>query len=570
MVDATPEDFGRIAAQTAKQVILQRMREAEREAQYQEYLERLDDILTGTVQSQNNDVITLSLGRAEAILPRSQQMPGERYRMHDKVRAYVMEVRRTNRGPQIVVSRTHRNMLRRLLEYEVPEIYNGTVEIKSIAREPGHRSKVAVYSNQPGADPVGACVGMRGVRIQSIVKELGGEKIDVIEWNADNSVFISKALSPARVSHVFLDDDPDQGRTATVVVPDDQLSLAIGRAGQNARLAAKLTGWRIDIKSVSEAGQDAYETIQEQTALAAAAGIDGDVFAQVQAIMLKKVENRPVMPEEYLVLSEFINQLERYRLQLREHSRKDRRAEIAELRAQIPDASYEVDLSESDLPLSVYNLLTEAGFVTVGQVLDAYYLHSESLETLGGYDTTAQEAVSSMAAGIEELLAELEAEVALAANAEVEAPLLVDSVEAPVQEAGAPAVSVEAEEGDVDWEVEDEEAKARREAIVRRMSGEPDKSPVESETDQAEVAAVAALDNLDDDSDEDSVVDYDIDDVDVEDMTPEERAEHQRKKAKQRRRQLVFDEDLGRVVAKRRRKRESNQAWDSEEDEYDY
>ncbi|MCC6905761.1 MAG: transcription termination/antitermination protein NusA, partial [Anaerolineae bacterium] len=182
LAESTPKDFGRIAAQTAKQVILQRMREAERDAQYSEYQERVGDLVTGTVQSDNGDVITISLGRAEAILPRSQQIQSERYRVHDKVRAFVMEVRKTNRGPQIIVSRTHRNMLRRLLEYEVPEIYNGTVEIKSIAREPGARSKVAVYALQPGADPVGACVGMRGVRIQSIVKELNNEKIDVIEW----------------------------------------------------------------------------------------------------------------------------------------------------------------------------------------------------------------------------------------------------------------------------------------------------------------------------------------------------------------------------------------------------
>jgi len=232
-----PANFGRIAAQTAKQVILQRMREAEREAQYAEYQERVGDLVTGTVQSNAGGVVTIGLGRTEAILPRNQQVPGERYRTHDKVRAYVMEVKKTSRGPQIVVSRTHRNMLRRLLEYEVPEIYNGSVDVKSIAREPGARSKVAVAALQEGADPVGACVGMRGVRIQSIVKELNGEKIDVIEWNSDQSVFISKALSPARVSLVFLDDDPDEGRTAIVVVPDDQLSLAIGREGQNARLA---------------------------------------------------------------------------------------------------------------------------------------------------------------------------------------------------------------------------------------------------------------------------------------------------------------------------------------------
>ena len=251
-VQRTTRNFGRIAAMTAKQVILQKIREAERNLLYEEYLEREGDLITGTVQSTNAHMITLSLGRGEAIMPRSQQIPGERYRPHDKVRTYVLEVRRSNSGPQIIVSRGHRNMLRRLLEYEVPEIYNGQVEIKTIAREAGYRSKVAVAALQEGIDPVGACVGMRGMRIQNIVRELHEEKIDVIEWLPEQRDFIAKALSPARVNGVYLDDDIDSGRTALVIVPDDQLSLAIGREGQNARLAAKLTGWRIDIKSVSE------------------------------------------------------------------------------------------------------------------------------------------------------------------------------------------------------------------------------------------------------------------------------------------------------------------------------
>src|SRR5258707_4610835 len=245
--------MGRIAAQTAKQVILQKIREAERKAMYDEYKDREGDLITGQVQSISGQNITLSLGRAEAIMPRNQQIQGERYRPHDKVRTYVMEVKESSRGPQIVVSRAHKNMLRRLLEYEVPEIYNGQVEIKNIAREAGHRSKVAVSALQPGVDPVGACVGLRGMRIQNIVKELNEEKIDVIEWNTDPAIFIAKSLSPARVTAVYLEDDIDQGHTATVIVPDDQLSLAIGREGQNARLAAKLTGWRIDIHIVSAA-----------------------------------------------------------------------------------------------------------------------------------------------------------------------------------------------------------------------------------------------------------------------------------------------------------------------------
>ncbi len=256
MVDSTPEDFGRVAAQTAKQVILQRLREAERDAQYLEYVDREGDMVHGTVHSVTPQAVTIGLGRAEAILPRNQQIPGERFHVRDRVRVYVLEVRKSSRGPVIIVSRTHPAMLRRLLEMEVPEITQGLVEIKSIAREAGKRAKVAVAAIRDGIDPVGACVGLRGVRIQSIVRDLNDEKIDVIEWNQDVSQFISKALSPARVSGVYLDDDPQRGKTAMVVVPEDQLSLAIGRSGVNARLAARLTSWRIDIKSLPEAAME--------------------------------------------------------------------------------------------------------------------------------------------------------------------------------------------------------------------------------------------------------------------------------------------------------------------------
>ena len=255
LVESTPADFGRVAAQTAKQVILQRLREAERDAQFEEYSEREDDMIHGTVHSITPQAVTIGLGRAEAILPRNQQIPGERFHVRDRVRVYVLEVRKSSRGPVIVVSRTHPNMLRRLLEMEVPEINQGLVEVKAISREAGKRAKVAVAATRDGVDPVGACVGLRGVRIQSIVRDLNDEKIDVIEWNPDSATFIAKALSPARVSGVFLEEDPDRGRTALVVVPEDQLSLAIGKHGQNVRLAARLTGWDIDILTPDEYNQ---------------------------------------------------------------------------------------------------------------------------------------------------------------------------------------------------------------------------------------------------------------------------------------------------------------------------
>ncbi len=248
VVDSTPKDFGRVAAQTARQVIQQRIREAERAVQSEYFEKQVGEIVSGVIQAINNQGITIGLDmKAEGIMPSNQKIPGERFRVHDRIRVIVLEIKDNPRGPAIILSRSHRNFLRRLMENEVPEIYHGIVEIRAISREPGHRAKVAVSATQPGVDPVGACVGLRGVRIQAIVKELHDEKIDIIEWNNDPVVYISKAISPARVAGVYL---TEHAKTATVVVQEDQLSLAIGRDGQNARLAAKLTGWRIDIKKV--------------------------------------------------------------------------------------------------------------------------------------------------------------------------------------------------------------------------------------------------------------------------------------------------------------------------------
>lgn len=261
-----PAGFGRIAAQTAKQVILQRIHEAERDALYDHFHEREGELITGAVQNieYRSNQVTITLGKkAEGILAAEDQLPNDRYRVGQNVRCLLAEVSKGARGPQIRLSRTHRNMLRRLLEREIPEIYNGTVEIKSIAREPGQRSKVAVGASQPGIDPVGSCVGLRGTRIQNIVDELMGEKIDIVEWSSDVRQFISNALSPARPTDTILMEEGDV-RTAIVIVPDRQLSLAIGKEGQNARLAAKLTGWRIDIKSETESSTEGIAEIKRQ------------------------------------------------------------------------------------------------------------------------------------------------------------------------------------------------------------------------------------------------------------------------------------------------------------------
>jgi len=246
--EVTPANAGRIAAQTAKQVVLQRLREAEREMVYEEFSNREGDIVSGLIQRVDARHVIVDLGKTEGILPPTEQVRAEHYRPGQRMKFYLVEVHRSNRGPQLILSRTHKNLLKRLFELEVPEIYKGAVEIRSIAREPGYRSKVAVASQQEGVDPVGSCVGLRGIRIQNIVNELNGERIDVVQWDPDPARFVANALSPAQVAGVSTSEEDN---TASVVVPDRQLSLAIGKEGQNARLAAKLTGWRIDIRSES-------------------------------------------------------------------------------------------------------------------------------------------------------------------------------------------------------------------------------------------------------------------------------------------------------------------------------
>src|SRR6202171_4715015 len=251
--DDTPDDFGRIAAQTAKQVILQRIREVERDMKYEEYAGREGDIVTGIVQQTDNRYTLLDLGKVEALLPQAEQVSYERYEHGARLKAYIVEGRKTTKGPQIVVSRTHPGLVKRLFELEVPEISSGVVEIKAAAREPGHRTKIAVWSNDPNVDPVGACVGARGARVRIVTTELRGEKVDIVPFSEDPAEFVARALQPARVREVLLDEETG---VATVIVPDFQLSLAIGREGQNARLAARLTGWRIDIKSETQVEEE--------------------------------------------------------------------------------------------------------------------------------------------------------------------------------------------------------------------------------------------------------------------------------------------------------------------------
>lgn len=257
-IEIVPKNFGRIAAQTAKQVIVQKIREAEREILYNDYSDKKGEIVSGPIQKAERGIVVMDLGKLEGVMPLKEQIPTENYNVNDKIKAYVVDVEKGEKGaPQVIVSRSHPDFVRKLLEFEIPEIYEGLIEIKSVSRDPGKRSKVAVYSQDPNIDPVGSCVGQRGIRIQNVINELHGEKIDVIEWDEDPSIYIASALLPAQILAVDIKEDE---RFAEVIVPDDQLSLAIGKAGQNARLAAKLTNWKIDIKSESQFRQ----ILQEQ------------------------------------------------------------------------------------------------------------------------------------------------------------------------------------------------------------------------------------------------------------------------------------------------------------------
>ena len=249
-VEIVPRDFGRIAAQTAKQVIIQKLREAERDVIFSEFNDRKGEIVSGIIQKADHNIVVMDLGKLEGVMPTKEQIPTEHYRVNDKIKGYVLEVERGAKGaPQVIVSRSHPDFVRKLLEFEIPEIYEGVIEIKSVSRDAGYRSKIAVYSPDTNIDPVGSCVGQKGVRIQNVINELNGEKIDVIEWNEDPSIYIASSLLPAQILAV---DIKEEEKFAQVIVPDDQLSLAIGKSGQNARLAARLTNWKIDIKSETQ------------------------------------------------------------------------------------------------------------------------------------------------------------------------------------------------------------------------------------------------------------------------------------------------------------------------------
>jgi N utilization substance protein A len=565
MVESTPANFGRIAAQTAKQVILQRVREAEREMLYEDFSAREGEIVNGTVQSVSGQNITIGLGRTEAVLPKSQQVPTERYRAHDKIRVYVLEVRRTNRGPQIYVSRNHRNLLRRLLELEVPEIYNGQVEIKSIAREAGARSKVAVMALQPGIDPVGACVGMRGVRIQSIVRELNDEKIDVIEWDSDQKTFIAKALSPARVSQVFLEDHPDEGKTASVIVPDDQLSLAIGREGQNARLAAKLTGWRIDIKSLTEAATEAMGSLDHPSADPAII-TNKELLGQADLVLAKKEANRPITSEDYMLLNRVVAGVEGKIVAQRAIEFERVMKERAAARRLVPEQSWEITLADLALPEDIQTQLEKEELFTAGDILYRFEIGEESLLSIKDFDEDKLALVKeAVASALEEVIEE----------AELEAPEITEEADAVEAEAVAEEVAeVEAvaEEAVEAEEEEAVEAEAEKEVeVTAEVEAVAEEEEAVEEEEEEEPDLIAAIDDLatpliqvDKPKKKEKKKVVVVQPVQTKEETEDDDdADKRRYKGKQ----LVFDEERGRVVTKRKRKgSRSRPEWEDFED----
>jgi N utilization substance protein A len=449
VVETTPDDFGRVAAQTARQVIQQRIHEAEREIQYEYFEKLIGEIVSGVVQAVSGRGATIGLDKkAEGMMLRKDMIPRERLRVHDRIRCLIYDVKETNRGPQIYLSRAHRKFLRRLLENEVPEIYHGVVEIRSIAREPGQRAKVAVSATQQGIDPVGACVGVRGVRIQAIVRELNDEKIDVIEWSKDAPSFIAKAISPARVVGVYLSESEETGKTATVVVPEDQLSLAIGRDGQNARLAAKLTGWRIDIKSVVEAAGESLVKLREAPDYAEMAEREAEAMEKVAVLLEKKAEGRPLPPEDYDFMANFIDRVEKRVEKKRREENLEEQRRYEEALATVPELTFEINILDVDLREHILYILQEAGIETLGDLVLQMRMDSDKILALNGIGPKSFEQISELTDGLrvspeEAAAAEAKAEEV---KEEVQPEQAVEEEEEPEE---VPPVQPEAEKEEV-------------------------------------------------------------------------------------------------------------------------
>jgi len=517
MVVSTPEDFGRVAAQTARQVIQQRIRQAERLAQYEYYSGKIGEIVTGVIQAVHRHELTIGLNiNAEGKMPRNQQITKEYYRVHDRIRALLLDVEETTREPRIILSRGHRDFLRRLLENEVPEIYQGLVEIRSIAREAGYRSKVAVTALKPGVDPVGACVGIRGVRIQAIVRELSDEKIDVIEWNPNTEEFIAKALSPARVLSVFLNKKTDGMPTATVVVPEDQLSLAIGRNGQNARLAAKLSGWRIDIKGLFEATSETLFKIQDDPKYTHYQDLEAATLPRIETILGKKAEGRPISPEEYRELHNFNSRIESGLIKERQQVSKQLKARIQATKKAVPNDAYDLPIMTLGLPTKVENLLSEAGHSNVGELAYRLLLTPDSINNIDGIGPSYIKQIES---ALEVMIGyqPLPEELAIPEEQELEdGSPSTEETDAEETETGADeAAETETEETESETvETEAEEAGAE----------EADAEEVESETGEVEPEA-EETEEVESDADETDIEEEADPDVEAEEIVETDDAE---------------------------------------------
>ena len=550
MVDVTPHDFGRIAAQTARQVLKQRLSEFERKMQYDHFIQLVGEIVAGVVQAVHPHEIVVGLEkRAEGRLPKKEQIPGERFHVHDRIRALLLDVKETPKGPQITLSRAHPNFLRRLLEEEVPEIYRGEVEIRAIAREPGRRSKVAVSAIAPNIDPVGACVGIRGTRIQAIMRELNGEKIDVILWDPNPAVFITKALSPARVLRVYLRPNPEGGiprGTAIVVVHENELSQAIGKEGQNVRLAAKLTRWRIDIKSLPEAAHEALERVVAQPE--AYDWISEDFLAQVEHLLAKKAAGRPLTPEEYDVLLQFLDLVEQGRKREEEARRRREEAERV-LREEIPPVAFEQTLEALGLPPRLVVLLTNAGYATVGDLLLQWKRDPDAILALSGIGPRAMDKIQTAIEAYEARSQE---------EAQASSPEAVEEIglEAPEEASAVKEATAEVQEAEA-------AAKDTETAPVTTAERELSEETGERESEEAETSAMSIEEIFSAER-----VLSDLGQVAVEDEEVEASAEPQKKKARKKAKkpkpfveleEVEGEEDL--YIARRRRKRDEDE-WE--------
>jgi N utilization substance protein A len=542
MVDVTPKDLGRIAAQNAKQLIVQKLREAEKDFQYNSFIEREGEIVSGTVQTVHTTGVTVNLGRIEAQLLKKDMIPGEKFDAQARVRAYVSEVKRSARGPQVFLSRAHKNMLKRMLEIEVPEVSNNAVEVKAIAREPGSRSKVAVAALQAGVDPVGACVGQRGARIQSIITELRGEKIDIIEWNADHGVFITKALGPAKVMSVHVAVD---SKNAAVIVPDDQLSLAIGREGQNARLAARLTGWRIDIKSGSEALNEALNLIEQSPALGARLGAEAteQIPAMRELLVRQRALPQALSPEEFAMVKRVVDGVQLWKAEtgggaaataeisaeaaaakaaIVEERRQAREAAVAA----IPKETYGMSLDELGLSSRVTQHIAASGILNVGQLIEKNMAGDEGLLSI---PNIGSKALSEIKQALEKVTGK---------SVTLPEPEPEPEPVAPVADAADVAPRAGLDTADV--------APVVAAAVIT-----PPATPAPAYTETPEEAQQLFLDAV---SDGAPTGEY----IEGEDAPPADsdfRVPRGKKNKKGKERALVFDEELGRMVPARTHRR---------------